>query len=492
MNIDGYIRVSRVGGRAGESFISPTAQREKITKFADLHGHRVTRWHEDLDQPGSKAARPGFQAAVARVEAGETDGIVVAKLDRFARSVADAAVAIRRLRDAGGQLLSVEDNFDSSTPMGRFAVNMLLSLAELELERIRDSWLTAQEHAVRRGVHVASRTPTGYQRREDGRLEPHPQHATHVAVAFRMRAAGASWRDLAAHLEENKVIGPYGNGHWTTAAISKLIANPVYTGEARSGRHKLADAHAALVTAGEWRAAQGKGSPSAPRNGDGALLAGLLRCSGCRYVLKPDTMRGRDGQQLRIYRCRGDHAAGRCPAPATIMGRVIEPYVIETFFAALGPDGALAHALPDDRQLDEAQRQVEEAERELGAFLGASVLDLGRDVYRAGLQVRQGAVDEARARLNALAATIGGTGVPAAADLEATWPDLTVAERRRILTAGIDAVMLRRGSGSVRHRTRLLWTGDAPDDLPRRGRRVPLESFDWNADEPREAGVAVA
>src|SRR5918995_1476244 len=176
MNIDGYIRVSRVGGRGGGTFISPATQREKIEKFAELHGHRVVRWHEDLDQPGSKAARPGFQAALARVEAGETEGIVVAKLDRFARSVADAAVAIRRVRDADGQLVSVEDNFDSSTPMGRFAVNMLLSLAELELERIRDSWATAQEHAVRRGVHVASRCPTGYQRRKDGRLEPHPRY----------------------------------------------------------------------------------------------------------------------------------------------------------------------------------------------------------------------------------------------------------------------------------------------------------------------------
>jgi site-specific DNA recombinase len=492
MNLDAYIRVSRVGGRAGETFISPTAQREKITKFADLHGHRVVRLHEDLDQPGSNAARPGFQAALARVEAGETDGIVVTKLDRFARSVADAAVAIRRLRDAGGQLVSVEDNFDSSTPMGRFAVNMILGLAELELERIRESWSTAQEHAVRRGIHIASRCPTGYQRRKDGRLERHPRYADNIAEVFRQRAAGASWRDLVTYLEANKVVGPYGNKHWTTAAVSKLIANRVYTGEARSGRHQLADAHPALVTPSEWRAAQGKGTPSTPRNGDGALLAGLLRCSGCRYILKPDTMRGRDGQQLRIYRCRGDHAAGRCPAPATVMGRVVEPYIVKTFFAALGPDGVLARAIPDDREVDEAQRLVSDAELELEAFLGASVVDLGREVYRAGLELRQRAVDEARARLDDVAARMSAAGVPAVADLEATWPDLTLAERRRILTAGIDAVILRRGRGLIGERTLVLWRDEAPDDLPRRGRRVALESFKWDADEPGVARVAVA
>jgi len=313
------------------------------------------------------------------VEAGETDGIVVAKLDRFARSVADAAVAIRRLRDAGGQLVSVEDNFDSSTPMGRFAVNMILALAELELERIRDSWAVAQEHAVRRGVHVASRTPTGYRKRDDGRLEPHPKHAQHVSEAFRQRAAGASWREIARHLENHKVVGPYGNQHWTTAAVSKMIANPVYTGEARSGRHRLAGAHTALVSAAGWRAAQGKTTPSTPRNGDGALLAGILRCAGCRYLLKPDKMRGRDGEQLRIYRCRGEHAAGRCTSRATVMARVIEPHVIDMFFTALGPDGVLAHAAADDGKIEEAGRRVSDAELELEAFLGASVIDLGRE-----------------------------------------------------------------------------------------------------------------
>jgi DNA invertase Pin-like site-specific DNA recombinase len=70
-----------------------------------------------VDEPGSKAARSGFERALARVEARLTDGIVVATLGRFAPSVAAAAVAIRRVDDAGGRLISVEDNVDTATPM---------------------------------------------------------------------------------------------------------------------------------------------------------------------------------------------------------------------------------------------------------------------------------------------------------------------------------------------------------------------------------------
>lgn len=55
-----------------------------------------------------------------------------------------------------------EDNFDGSTPMGRFAIGILTLIAELELERITESWATANKEAVERGVHVSATPPAGY------------------------------------------------------------------------------------------------------------------------------------------------------------------------------------------------------------------------------------------------------------------------------------------------------------------------------------------
>ena len=141
--LDGYIRVSRVAGREGESFIAPEVQRKKIEQWAKLHEVTVERWWEELDQSGAKRARPMFQQALERCEQGESSGIVVARLDRFARSAVDALESIKRLNDVGARLVSVEDNFDGSTPMGRFAIGILSLIAELELERIKESWSTA-------------------------------------------------------------------------------------------------------------------------------------------------------------------------------------------------------------------------------------------------------------------------------------------------------------------------------------------------------------
>src|SRR5213080_116230 len=161
---DGYIRVSRRAGREGESFISPEVQRKKISAWAKLHEVEVVQWWEEIDQSGAKLQRPMFQQALERCERGETGGIVVARLDRFARSAVDALESIKRLNAAGARLVSVEDNFDGSTPMGRFAIGILTLIAELELERIKENWQTAIREAVGRGVHVSSRPPTGYRR----------------------------------------------------------------------------------------------------------------------------------------------------------------------------------------------------------------------------------------------------------------------------------------------------------------------------------------
>ena len=80
----------------------------------------------------------------------------------------------------------------------------------------------------------------------------------------------------------------------------------------------------------------------------GALLSGVLRCAGCSYILKPDTMKGRDSSKLRLYRCRGERAGGKCPAPASVLGNVIEPFVIEEFFAGVGGMRAEASTLTEE------------------------------------------------------------------------------------------------------------------------------------------------
>jgi DNA invertase Pin-like site-specific DNA recombinase len=83
--MDGYVRVSRVAGREGDSYISPSVQRESIEKWASYKGVTIAAWHIDEDWSGGTHERPGLEAAVERAVSGEVDGT---SLGRSTASVA--------------------------------------------------------------------------------------------------------------------------------------------------------------------------------------------------------------------------------------------------------------------------------------------------------------------------------------------------------------------------------------------------------------------
>jgi site-specific DNA recombinase len=475
---DGYIRVSRRAGREGESFISPEVQRKKIADWAKLHEVDIVQWWEEIDQSGAKLERPMFQQALARCEAGETGGIVVARLDRFARSAVDALSSIRRLTDAGARLVSVEDNFDGSTPMGRFAIGILTLIAELELERIKSGWEIAVSKAVERGVHISARPPTGYSRKKDGRLIRAESAASFVAEAFRKRAAGASWSELARFLEENKIYPPSGNKYWSKFGVSGLIKNPVYLGQARSGKVVKEGAHEPLVTRAEFDAAQAvKKSFFQQRDGSvaaQAMLGGLARCAGCGHTLKiTGNTDKKSGARYPVYYCTGRYAKGPCPARASVRGSLLDAYVEEQVLAALGhAGGLLAQAVEASEQTEAAARAVAEAEHELDLFVNnPKLLSLvGEQKFLEGAEVRQLALDEARATLAEARSQSSLVEELGDGDLLAAWPTLTIQERRRLMHGLLDRVLVTRAQGRGRQqgpiaeRTEIVLRGGATLD----------------------------
>jgi site-specific DNA recombinase len=454
---DGYIRVSRRGGREGESFISPEIQRERIAKWAQANDIEIVEWWEEIDQSGAKLERPMFQEALARCERGETGGIVVAKLDRFARSAVDALDSIRRLNAAGARLVSVEDGFDGSTPMGRFAIGILTMIAELELERIKENWTTAITKAVDRGVHISARTPTGYVRDENKRLLVSEPAASAVREVFRRRALGTSWSELAVYLEEQGIETPHGNAQWSKTGVSGLIKNPVYLGQARSG--KVVNDEAAIVTRAEFDAAQSTTkSLLKPRDGslaEQAMLGGLARCAACGHTLKitGNTDR-RTNERYPVYYCTGRYASGMCPSRASVRASILDDYVEAQVLAALQVEnGLLAQAVDASEALEEATRAVTEAEYELDLFItNPKLLSLiGEERFLEGVDARQRALDEAHAAVAELRTQSSLAYELADGDLLRAWPSLTVQEKRRLLHGLLDRVVVSRAKGRGRH-----------------------------------------
>ena len=102
----GYVRVSRIDGREGDSFISPQLQREQIAAVAGREGLDVVRVMEELDASGGDSKRPGWNEAIEAVETGQVKGIIVWNLSRFSRSTRDFLNAWDRIEQAGGRVFS--------------------------------------------------------------------------------------------------------------------------------------------------------------------------------------------------------------------------------------------------------------------------------------------------------------------------------------------------------------------------------------------------
>ena len=462
MRLISYIRVSRLAGRDADTETSAPDQRRAIEATAKAGGHEIVDWIEDLDQSGGNTDRPGFLDALARVEANEADGVIVARLDRFARSVLDALTAIERLQNAGKELLSVAEGFDTTTPIGRAMTQISLVFAELERGRIRDNWNLNTRRTIERGVHISNRPPAGYQRRPDGGLEPNPIAAPHIAEAFRMRAHGNTWKEICGYLDANLPR----EGHWTHQTVSGIIASRTYLGEAHAGDLVNPDAHVELVTRHEWEAAQPKtGRP--PARVSGALLAGLLRCAGCGHTL----IRMSDGARgYANYRCRVRHADGICPTPARISEQRADAYVEAGFLAWLEQEHITLEASEASAAVEAAQTALDQATAELDAFRDGSLVSvIGRDQYAAGMESRAREVDRAQQALaaarDALASPL--TGIH---ELGTTWPTLSKAERRQILSAAIESVVVsqagRPGKGSpAADRAVIRWVGQPAREL---------------------------
>ena len=271
----GYVRVSRVGGRGGDSFLSPQLQREEIARAAAREGLRVVDVLEELDASGGDATRPFWNEAIRRVEDGEVGAVVVWNLSRFSRSVKDALAALDRIRAAGGRLVSAVESVESD-PLGQLSTHMLLAIGQFERERAKAGFAAATASAVERGIHVAGTIPFGYVRGDDRRLYPDPDAAPIMRGIFERRAKGWSFVKLA--------IWAGDQGHeMSDMGVAHLVRNPVYTGQARYGATTKDDAHEALVSQALWRKCQGKRRPSA-RSGrltQRYLLQGLCQCAAC-------------------------------------------------------------------------------------------------------------------------------------------------------------------------------------------------------------------
>jgi len=457
MDLVAYIRVSKVGGREGDSFQSPQQQRKAIEAIVALTpGARIVSELEDLDESGGTMDRPGVKGAIAMVESGQADGIVCAYLDRWARTV-EALEMIEGWAKRGKTFISARERFDATTSQGKFALGMMLLVAKYYRDQMTERWDESVAGAISRGVHTT--IPYGY-RRSNGKGSPlviEPSEAEIVQRIYAQRAQGYGAAAITEALNSDGIPSPRG-GLWTRQSIRALLRVRTYAGVAHKGSHELTDAHPAIIPPSEWEAVQRERGQS-PVRGDN-LLSGLVRCRGCGY-----SMGAQSSQGSHRFNCGRHHAHMRCPSPTTAPASKLQQMVTDAFLARYGkmrmqggsasnPAVASTEAV---LQCARVEYQTWRDDAEMRTILGDSD-------YRAGLVARKQAVTDAE---RAYGEAIRDTKADMLIVDEAVWRTLDTAERRELMRSGIDSVVLSRAASThtpLVDRVEIVWAGELDHD----------------------------
>lgn len=304
------------------------------------------RVYQDRGFSGKNTARPAFQRMMDEVQRGEICRIVVYRLDRFSRSIADFGRAWELLQQCGVEFSSVSERFDTSTPMGRAMLHIIMVFAQLEREtiaqRVRDNYY----ERVKLGSWMGGPAPYGFhltRRQEQGRsypvLEP-DERAQGVQHIYELYAQPEqSLGSVAMRLSQEGDPGPHGKG-WDSACLSRLLRNPVYVqadeaiwkyyqqknvqmaaarenfdgtrggllvgkrGGTLSDMTLSLSAGQGIVSSALWLQCQHKLENNRQMKGMGrgihSWLSGLLRCASCGYAVQVVATGGR-----RYLRCSG-------------------------------------------------------------------------------------------------------------------------------------------------------------------------------------------
>ena len=257
--------------------------------------------------------RPALRQLLADIDAGKVDTVVVYKVDRLTRSLADFAKIIERFDARQVSFVSVTQQFNTTTSMGRLTLNVLLSFAQFEREvtgeRIRDKIAASK----RKGMWMGGTLPAGYNLR-DRKLVVNAQEAVRVRRIFELYAELGCVAKLKERLDREGVkskMRTSGSGQksggktYSRGALYCLLQNPIYVGKIRHRDAVYEGAHEEIIPEQLWHKVQErlKANGKERRTGSNAkspsLLVGLLYDSeGNRFT---PFHADRRGKRYRYY-----------------------------------------------------------------------------------------------------------------------------------------------------------------------------------------------
>ena len=333
-----------------QDFNSLDAQREASLAYIQSQRHEgwkcLPQRYDDGGFTGGNMDRPALKRLLADIEAGQIDCVVAYKLDRLSRSLLDFARIIGIFEKHHVSFVSITQQFNSATSMGRLVLNVLLSFAQFEREIISERTRDKIAATRRKGKWSGGLPVLGYDVDSQVlRLVVNPKEATQVRAIFDLylkhqallpvvrELERRGWRTKAWVTRKGRKLG---GQPFVKSNLHKLLTNATYAGKLRYKKELHNGEHPAIVDPAQWQKVQEllqrhRHRGSTERNRSGAILKGLLYCRPCGSAMSP-TYSSKGSKHYRYYICTNAQKRGwdHCPSqsvPAGPMERIVREQI---------------------------------------------------------------------------------------------------------------------------------------------------------------------
>lgn len=240
-----YTRVS-TEDQAKEGF-SLDAQLERLRYYAKAQGWHVAGEYVDEGHSGRTTKRPAYGRMMDEVASWDT--LLVLKMDRIHRNSRNFMAMMDELRRRNKEFASVTESLDTSTAMGRFVMDIIQRIAQLESDQIGERTFVGMEQKAKQGGgSLGKPAPFGYRYGAEGTLTPVPEEAAVVQALFQRFADGSGKQELADWLNRQGLQGRRGAA-WGRQQVDHVLRNPTYAGALAWEDQVQAGQHAAIVAA---------------------------------------------------------------------------------------------------------------------------------------------------------------------------------------------------------------------------------------------------
>ncbi len=401
-----------------EAMLKPDEKREEILTFID-NGYS-----------GGNTQREGFQKMMCEVQRGHIRKIIVYRLDRISRSLADFVGILETLKKNQVQFVSSRESFDTSSPYGEMIVKILMIFAEFERQSIIERVTQAYAHRSEKGFYMGGRRPYGYTFTDTTiggvptkMLTAEKTEILQIQCIFDTYAVtGVSLRKVIDTLVSQGMLPT--EGHWTTAKLSTILKNPIYVradnaiyayfsrhhanilseicefdgihgiqlyGQSRHTAEDWSDIkvlvmkHKGIIPSDIWLACQEKLEKNRQigntLSNQTSWLSGILRCKSCGKTMTV-TKGGRhaDGSQTRYFRCIGKSEGSCSGSEAVLYAESLEDMIYASILEKLTilsgyPIGMERQRLSEINPLKNQLSEIRTSQEKLVSLLMNDALD---------------------------------------------------------------------------------------------------------------------